>query len=152
MGLGSCFRAGWGRDCQFWGKVILYEDLKSDAQRVMRELYTFLEVDPDFEPETSVVHNQSGEINNVALRLGWKYSSGLRSTLAPLLPIQWRGKLFRYIARGSHARKPVEPLPGDIKSELTAELRKEIQALEQLICRDLSSWYHEVEANTTGHR
>jgi len=127
-------------------KVILYEDLKEDAESVMRELYAFLEVDPDFQPQTSVVYNQSGEINNLFLRLGWKYSAGLRSTLAPLLPARWRGRIFRYIASGSHARKPSEALPRDLKLALTDELRDDILALENLLDRDLSGWYRQSEA------
>ena len=122
-------------------RVILFDDLRADAAAVMRQLFTFLEVDPDFRPDTSVVHNRSGEIENPLLRTFWHRSSALRAALVPLMPIHWRGRLFRYIASGTNARKPGTTLPPEIKTRLTAELRGDILALEQLIGRDLSCWY-----------
>lgn len=122
-------------------RVVLFDDLKSDAGAVMRQLFTFLGVDPDFRPDTSVVHNSSGEIDNALLRSVWRRSSVLRAALVPLVPIHWRGRLFRYIASGTVTRKPGTTLSAGLKASLTAELRQDILALEQLIGRDLSAWY-----------
>lgn len=41
-------------------KVLLLDDLKSDASAVARELYEFAGVDPAFEPDLSRAHNQGG--------------------------------------------------------------------------------------------
>jgi hypothetical protein len=41
-------------------KILLFEDLRRDPQRVLREVWRFLEVDESFVPDTSEVHNASG--------------------------------------------------------------------------------------------
>jgi hypothetical protein len=122
-------------------KVILFDDLKNDPNAVMHDLYTFLGVDPGFKPDTSVIHNQTGEISNPLLRNIWLRSSALRGHLAPVLPLSWRGRLFRYLASSNHTTRSSARLPADLRAELTAELREGIGELEDLIDRDLSAWY-----------
>jgi hypothetical protein len=41
-------------------KVLLLDDLKSDASSVFRELYDFAAVDPSFAPDLSQAHNKGG--------------------------------------------------------------------------------------------
>ena len=107
----------------------------------MRELYSFLGVDPAFKPDTTVVHNQTGEIGNPLFRALWKHSAGLRAELMPLLPVAWRGQLFRFLARGERIRRESLPLPAELNAQLTRELRGDIAELEELIGRELSCWY-----------
>lgn len=121
-------------------KVVLFDDLKVDPEAVMQQLYSFLGVDPFFKPDTSVIHNQTGEISNPLLRNAWLRSPALRGHLAPLLPVNWRGRLFRYLARSDTTRSSAR-IPVGMRTELTAELRDGIAELEELIGRDLSAWY-----------
>lgn len=142
------YKSLYGRHLRVWFetfpreqiKVILFDDLKADPKAVMRDVYAFLGVDPDFEPDTSVVHNQSGDIANPVLRKLWLGTAGLRAALVPLIPLTWRGRLFPMIARNQNVRPPKEKLGRELREMLTAELREDILTLQNLIDRDLSMW------------
>jgi hypothetical protein len=121
--------------------VILFEELRANPVATMQKLYAFLGVDPAFRPDTSIVHNQTGEIDNPVFRAFWRRSAGLRASLVPFTPTAWRGRLFRLLARGDRIRKADTPLPGKLKAKFTAELTDDIAAAESLIGRDLSVWY-----------
>lgn len=121
-------------------KIILFDDLRADTKAVMREVFTFLGVNPDFEPDTSIIHNQTGEIANPVLRKLWFGTTRLRARLAPLLPLTWRGLFFPLIARSQNIKRPKERLHPDLKMMLTKELREDILSLQDLIGRDLSIW------------
>ena len=121
-------------------KVILFEDMKDDSMKVMQDLYSYLNVDPNFKPDTSIIHNQTGEIVNPLLRNAWLHSSALRRHLPPLLPLSYRGKLFRRLAGNTATARSSAEIPAELRAELTEELHASIRELEELIDRDLSSW------------
>ncbi len=120
-------------------RVYLYEDLRDDPSALMRDLYEFIGVDPSFEPDTSIVHNRSGEIVNPILRWTWKNSAELRSWIAPILPLSMRGRFFRLIARGKRS-SPRERLDPELRARLTEEIRDNILKTQELIGRELSHW------------
>jgi len=142
------YKSLYGRHLKVWFdtfpqeqiKVILFDDMVADPKKVMRELFVFLGVDPNFEPDTSVVHNQSGEIGNPLLRWAWLGTAGLRSALVPFLPLKWRGRIFPLIARNQNVKRPKEKLDRQLRAMLTEELREDILALQGLVGRDLSAW------------
>lgn len=142
------YKSLYGRHLKIWFetfpreqiKVILFDDLKADPKMVMRDVFSFLGIDPNFEPDTSVVHNQSGEIGNPVLKSLWLGTAGLRAALVPLMPLKWRGRLFPMIARNQNVKRPKEKLGRELKEMLTAELREDILSLQDLIGRDLSMW------------
>ena len=143
------YKSLYGRHLKVWFqtfpreqiKVVLFDDIKADPKAVMRDVYSYLGVDPGFEPDTSVVHNQSGEIANPLLRVFWNRTGRLRSLLIPLMPLKWRGRLFPFIARNQNVRRPKETLDPALKAELTEELRDDILTLQDLIGRDLAHWF-----------
>jgi len=121
-------------------RVYLYEDLRDDPNGLMRDLYEFIGVDPTFEPNTSIVHNQSGKISNPILRWLWQNTGEVRSWIAPLLPISMRGQFFRLIARGDRSA-PGERLDPELRIQLTEEIKDDIVKTQDLIGRDLSHWW-----------
>ncbi|MCZ6504064.1 MAG: hypothetical protein O6945_16320 [Gammaproteobacteria bacterium] len=120
-------------------RVYLYEDLCDDPNMLMCDLYEFIGVDPSFEPDTSIVHNRSGEIANPVLRWAWRNSGELRSWIAPMLPLSMRGQFFRLIARGK-VSSPRERLDPELRARLTEEVSDDILKTQELIGRDLSHW------------
>ena len=68
-------------------------------------------------------------------------TASLRATIAPILPMKWRGQLFRLIARRPVVSNPGVELPTELKTTLTEELRDDIRMLAQLTGHDLSAWY-----------
>ena len=120
-------------------RVYLNEDLRDNPQSLMRDLFTFIGVDPAFRPETNVVHNRSGTIANPALRWAWRRSTGLRARIVPHLPVSMRGRFFRFVAR-SDTTAPRERLDPATRARFTNEIKDDILRTQDLIGRDLSRW------------
>lgn len=125
-------------------RVLLFDDLGDHPQGLMRELFGFLGVDPDFQPDMATHFNRAGEIANPMLRWAWSASRELRSRAAPLVPVQLRGRLVAWIAN-----RPVTPHGTECMDELTRvalldSYRDDIRQLSGLIGRDLSHWVQPV--------
>ena len=115
-------------------KVVLFEDLKSDAAKMYREVFEFLEVDPDFAVDTGRQSNVTRvPRNRVVNRIIRAASPGARRPLG-LLPDRW--------ARGIKATLTSTPkaIDPEIRARLTEGYREDILQLEELIGRDLSAW------------
>ena len=116
--------------------ISLLEDLKNDARGLMQELFEFLEVDPNFTPNTTQLHNVSGLIRNPALRYLWARLSKLRAAARPLLSPRLRHVLAEWALRDT-----VKPtFAPELRAELTEYYRADIIALQDLLQRDLSEW------------
>jgi hypothetical protein len=116
-------------------RVILQDELKNSPADTVREIYRFLDVDPDFKPDLSIRHNISyvpsspwaGKIsNNIFLRKYLIDSLG-KGIKEPLKKIFFK----------------TTGMPGisdEEKSALIRTFEKDILDLQQLIKKDLSSW------------
>jgi hypothetical protein len=118
-------------------RVYLFEDFQRDAAGLMRDLYAFLDVDPTFVPDTGRRHNSSGGmIRNPALRAVWTRTALLRARVRPYVPDVLRDRVFGLFARDL---TPVV-LDPQLRRQLTALYRDDIERLAALIERDLSDW------------
>jgi hypothetical protein len=117
-------------------RVVLFDDFVRDRHGVLRELFSFLGVDPAFEPDTSIVYNSSGRIVNPLLRFAWTHSNVLRARVQPWLPRPVREAGWALIQR--NLSRP--PLPPDLRAALVERYRADILELERLLDRDLSRW------------
>lgn len=126
--------------------VYLYEDLKQDPHALMRDLFTFIGVDPGFQPELNVEYNVSGRPKNPLVdKLIGANSIVLRSvrSVAPGLVDQLKAqtRLQRKLTNLRKANLDREPLDKALHQRFVNEVyREEIEALQTLIHRDLSRW------------
>ncbi len=129
-------------------KILFYEDLKKNVEGLLREIFTFLEVDPAFTPDnTHVVFNQSGHIKNKAVHRLIGANGMIINTLKKISPAVIRqAKKIDFIQHGlikmrsRNLERP--PLSPEMKERLTREIYQEdIQKLEKLIQKDLKHWY-----------
>lgn len=127
----------FGRESLF---IYLYDDLVSAPQQLLHDLFTFLEIDPSFEPDLTVRHNMGADIRNPLLRGLWKHSRGLRSRLLPVIPNRLRGRLVGYIASRPGRKTDNPQMSATLRTNLLNAYRDEISTLEKLIDRDLSAW------------
>lgn len=114
-------------------KVYLYDDLQKDSQRLMQNIFAFLEVDSSFCPALSVKHNVSGVGKNKALHEFLLKTNPIKSILKPLVP----GKLRTQIKNRSLTKPKLLP---QLRQQLLEEYREDILQLQDLIQRDLSMW------------
>ncbi|PIE73877.1 MAG: sulfotransferase [Deltaproteobacteria bacterium] len=121
-------------------KVILFEDLKNDANSVCQELFNFLGVD-SFCPDTSTVYNVSGVAKIASLQRALNRPSGVMK-LGYLLPAklrkQARSVVRRFNTQNDRARWP--QLENDDFAYLLDLYRNDILELQEVIGRDLSAW------------
>jgi hypothetical protein len=117
-------------------RVVLFDDFVRDAHGVLRDLFSFLGVDPGFEPDTSIAYNSSGTVRNPLLRLAWTHSNAIRPRIQPLLPRSIREAGWAFV-QGNLSRPP---LPADLRAALVELYRPDILELEKQLGRDLSAW------------
>ena len=103
---------------------------------VLGDLFRFLGVDDTFQPNVEVAHNVSYRPRNDALHGVYK-PSGLRRLLLPILPERAKPPARRMYDLN---RAPPQQLSPELRARLLACYRPEIERIEELIERDLSSW------------
>ncbi len=116
--------------------VILFDDFKADVAATYRELLTFLEVDPSFEADLEVI-NANQVVRSQKLR---KAQRLIPTRLKGLVPTGPRKAISGAINRMNidyQKRKPMDP---DLRAQLKAELAGEVEALSELLGRDLTHW------------
>ena len=117
-------------------RIYLFDQLREDPSGLFRDLFSFLDVDPDYEVDTSFSHNRTGIVANPLLRSIWTGSVGLRTKMRPYLPA-----FIRHASRPLLAQQVSKPILGaDARQRINAALRKDIQELQRLIDMDLSDW------------
>jgi hypothetical protein len=119
-------------------KVYLYEDLRSDPLRTLRDLFLFLGVDHTVTPNTTLRHNISGIPKDGVLS---RFAFGpniIKSVLQPLLP----EKVRQHISLSVKNRSLVEPpvLASEVYKELIEVYRDDVLKLQDLVGRDLAEW------------
>jgi len=118
-------------------RIYLHEDLDSDSLGVMRDLYAFLGVDESFVPDVRRRYNPSGLPRYRSLQ-GFLTSSTVARRLArTVVPATHRKRMYDAVFQ-RNLRRP--PLDERLRGELVAGFRDDVEALQGLIGRDLSSW------------
>lgn len=117
-------------------KLILFDDLKANPRKIMKEVFSFLEVDKDFVPNFSI-KNESGIPKNRIVQKFLRSDNRLKLFLVSLLPNKIRKKLKNKIQK-KNLRK--EPMDAGIHKELSRFYEQDIAKLESLINQNLSTW------------
>jgi hypothetical protein len=120
--------------------VLVYDDIRADIAGVYRRVLQFLEVDPDFRPQFEIVNaNKVPYSPALAHRIQtippWVHRTGRALGLRPLLNKARR--TFNQLNRREAKRPPMDPA---LRAELQNEFRGEVQALSELLQRDLMHW------------
>lgn len=132
-------------------KVLLFDDLKRDPYSVMRELFSFLEIDEDFRPEISISNKTLSPHPLLNLLYSLKGDNGAFGRMARFAHqklsvseyyLRFKATIFdstRTVAQTIGAGTP-EPLPIGDRVALTRYFTEDIDRLSRLIDRDLSRW------------
>jgi hypothetical protein len=117
-------------------RIYLYDDLVTDPIGLIRDLLTYLDVDPAELPDMSLRHGSTGLIRNPILRAIWRHSPKVRPLAARLIPGALRSRVYRWAMRDLE-RPPLRP---ETRAHLLALFRDDTLALQDLLGRDLSAW------------
>jgi hypothetical protein len=115
--------------------IHLYEDFCADPRAVCREIFAFLEVDPDFSIDVSRRVNAPQLPRSRLLHAALRAIGGSRG-LSRWVPRQWREPLRRKYSRARQR----EVMSATDRRVLIDHYRSEIEKTQELIGRDLSPW------------
>ncbi len=117
-------------------KIFLFDNFRRDSRGLMAELYGFLGVDGSFKTAMSYRHNQTGVIENRALRFLWTGTAPIRTWMRPYWP-----EFVRDSVHPLRAVKLARPeLDPTLRARLVDLFREDVLQLEELIGQDLSAW------------
>lgn len=123
-------------------KVLIYEDFAKNPQRTMREIFSFIGVNPDIKLELNKQFNPSGNPKYPALQRFITNEHLLKKLLRPLLRALW-GKEKREKMRKSLKAKNLNKsgkMDPEIRAELDTFYADDIAALESILGTDIESW------------
>jgi hypothetical protein len=122
-------------------KVFLYEDLVNNQQDLIKEVFTFLDVNPNFIPDSSIRFNVTGKQKNLLI---YSFISTFFTKPNPvrwlsriLIPEKLRWKTTSWI-RSKNLK--TQQIPVNLRVELIDLFQNDILNLQALIERDLSHW------------
>lgn len=122
-------------------KILFFEDLVKDSQAFLTDLFQFVDVNPNFLPDTSQRSREGGLPQKPWLHQLLTQDNPLRSTAASLLktvlPLEKRQKLRNRLVKGNISKEKLDP---ETRAVLRDLYREDIQQLEALLDRDLSHW------------
>ena len=121
-------------------RIYLYQDFLKDPTCMLKDLFTFLEVDHDFTPDMTSRYNVGGVPRNKGLQDFLTHQNRLKKTIKSFLPQTIRGRLKSTVstARTRNLEKP--PLSPELRQELIADFRDDILKLQNIVKKDLSAW------------
>lgn len=125
-------------------RVYLYDDFIRNAKKVTVDIFNFLGVDADFTANTSQKMNVSGVPKNKAFHKIITQDNPLKSLVKQLLPQDLRKQLYKKI-KSSNLEKQ-SAMSSEVRRQLADTYQEDINKLEKLLDRDLSSWLNYAKA------
>lgn len=119
-------------------KIYLYDEFQSSPQKMMKDMFHFLEIDTSFKVNMSIRHNKSMLHKDNFLTRQIKSNRQLKKQLLTLIPPKIIFFLRKQIIERSLIGPP--PLKPEEYNQLIETFRDEILCLQDLLKRDLSSW------------
>ena len=127
-------------------KVILLDDLKNNPEKILSEVYQFLEVDyceNDLQQvKTGKVFNESSKPKSKFLTMLLSRQSpwieAIKSTVKIFIPDQLVKKIKLGLQKKN--KKKQEPMKDETRKKLEDFFREDIIKTQELINKDLSSW------------
>jgi hypothetical protein len=119
-------------------RVYIYDDFVARPLEIVKDIFAFIGVGPNFVPDMSAKYNISLVPRSVLLRKLMTSENPIRSSFRNLLPKDMRRWVWRFVSERNLKRPPRLDL--DIRRELTNAYREDIGLVESLINRDLSRW------------
>jgi hypothetical protein len=110
--------------------------IKADPQKVVREVFSFLALDPDVPIDTDIELTVSGVPKVKGLHWLLAGKNPIKKALAPLLP---KG-LIKSLRRAKNANLERQFMTPDERAALLPLFEADILKLEKLLGRDLSHW------------
>jgi hypothetical protein len=128
------YQSVFGRDRV---KVVLLEDIASTPQAMFREVLSFLDIDPSFQPEFRIYNETSHRQSPLEHCINSIYAlPGIKPLAQSVFPYTARRQLLSAVRRKPH--RVAQPDPRD--DQLRELCAPDVERLSTLIGRDLGHW------------
>lgn len=121
-------------------KPIKFDDLASRTQATLEEIFKFLDIDRNFRPDTSAVHNEGGDWRSpllgrmsAAFQGNWTLMQRVKNTVPAGV---WN--LAKELVRKNKKRPP--RLTPELRREVAEHFREDTLRLQELVGLDLADW------------
>jgi hypothetical protein len=118
-------------------KVIIFDDFKTDTGKTYKEILEFLEVDPNFQPELSVVNPFKRDVKWPRLKYYLFDSPYFRKIQHLIFPDTIYAKLVKTYKKAIIAKVPKQSIDPHVKGRLKARFKMEVKKLSNLLERNL---------------
>jgi len=118
-------------------RVYLYDDLDRRPRWLMRDIFQFLDVDPEFVPDIASAHNATRyPVKHLGFDRFLRIAPG-KAFARRIVPKNSWARARRYVKRRNSL---VPAFPPDLRQQLVESYRDDIGLTQELIGRDLSRW------------
>ena len=118
-------------------KIILFDELCNDVFSSLKEIFFFLEVDPNFCPDLTR-QNVSGLPKSMIIQKFFSRKNSIRTVIQSVIPHNLRHTVAKQIKQWNVGKKP--SLDVGTRAYLKALYRDDILRLQDMIDKDLSAW------------
>jgi hypothetical protein len=118
---------------------VFQDELKSRVNETCKEIFEFLGIESSVQINTST-RNPAAMPRSRLLHKTLRQRSPLKEFIKPFIPTRVRRPLKSKMMRGNLKETPYAPLDPGLAHELSLSFRTEIEKLEKVTGRELSSW------------
>ena len=120
--------------------VILHDEFVRDPAGVLRDLLVFLEVDPEFEPQWRVSNPNKEVRSRLVSEFLRRPPAWVAEPVTRIFPEAWRRAARVRLRRLNATEKERTAMGVDLRRQLAVEFRPEVDRLQNLLGRSLSTW------------
>lgn len=124
--------------------IFLYDDLRKDTGKFLKDIYRAIKVDTEFEADFSKRAQTAQVPKNKTVNRILNTKNPIRSTVASglrrVMPLNIRQQIRSSIVSLNSSDKSAAPFSPDDRSALVQLYREDILRLQDLLQRDLSNW------------
>ena len=122
-------------------KIYLYEDLRENPYWLLRDIFEFLEVDPNFVPSNlDISYNISGipksPVHKFIYNVTVSYNP-LKPIIKKILPKHTKDKITQHLRKTLYTKPQMPP---EVREKLKEIFKEDILRLQEFIGRDLTHW------------
>ena len=118
-------------------QIFLYEDYRSDPADMLRRIFEFVGVDPDFQPDFTHETNMGGQPRHKWLQELVMRPNPLAAFASHVVPLEARRAIRDMVSRRNLSRDVMTPAE---RALLIVRLRDDIERLQDILKKDLFGW------------
>jgi len=121
-------------------KIILFEELKANTENVLKNLFEFCEISPEYKPVVDQKLKSSSQPRSEWLASVTNQQTTLKSKIRKLLPAALRHGLRKKLNEINKKEFVPPPIKAETKRKLAAHFKPMVDELSRMTNLDLSNW------------